>query len=120
MTNSKVTHYDTYIEIKNGLFEQKIEASFIYGTGGGIFDQIRKVEPMVYEEISTEQIQQAIQALYPNQILSTNNTSSDVVILDLNEPVNIELVALNTRPDRFHNMSEQEILNYLDQISQEE
>lgn len=25
-----------------------------------------------------------------------------------------------SRPDRFHNMSEQEILNYLDQISQEE
>ena len=24
------------------------------------------------------------------------------------------------RPNRFHNMSEQEILNYLDQISQEE
>ena len=26
----------------------------------------------------------------------------------------------NERPNRFHNMSEQEILNYLDQISQEE
>ena len=26
----------------------------------------------------------------------------------------------NERPNRFHNMSEQEILNYLDQISREE
>lgn len=48
-----------------------------------------------------------------NGLFFTNVVISEV---NIEEPERRE----NERPNRFHNMSEQEILNYLDQISQEE
>ena len=102
--NNQVINHDIYAEITNGLF---FVSAVIFG--------VSTDDP---EEFTFRQ--KGIQII-PKE---TTEVSNQIIIMqDLEEVVDIVFrsrVNTESRPDRFHNMSEQEILNYLDQISQEE
>ena len=102
--NSQVINHDIYAEITNGLF---FASAVIFG--------VSTDDP---EEFTFRQ--KGIQII-PKE---TTEVSNQIITMqDLEEVVDIVFrsrVNTESRPDRFHNMSEQEILNYLDQISQEE
>ena len=104
MSNNTVINHDTYAEITNGLF---FVNAVIFG--------VSTDDP---EEFTFRQ--KGIQII-PKE---TTEVSNQIITMqDLEEVVDIVFrsrVNTESRPDRFHNMSEQEILNYLDQISQEE
>ena len=104
MSNNIVINHDTYAEITNGLF---FVNAVIFG--------VSTDDP---EEFTFRQ--KGIQII-PKE---TTEVSNQIITMqDLEEVVDIVFrsrVNTESRPDRFHNMSEQEILNYLDQISQEE
>ena len=103
MSNQVINH-DIYAEITNGLF---FASAVIFG-----------VSTDDSEEFTFRQ--KGIQII-PKE---TTKVSNQIITMqDLEEVVDIVFrsrVNTESRPDRFHNMSEQEILNYLDQISQEE
>ena len=104
MSNNTVINHDTYAEITNGLF---LVNAVIFG--------VSTDDP---EEFTFRQ--KGIQII-PKETTEVSNQI--ITIQDLEEVVDIVFrsrVNTESRPDRFHNMSEQEILNYLDQISQEE
>ena len=102
--NNQVINHDIYAEITNGLF---FANAVIFG--------VSTDDP---EEFTFRQ--RGIQII-PKE---TTEVSNQIITMqDLEEIVDIVFrsrVNTESRPDRFHNMSEQEILNYLDQISQEE
>lgn len=102
--NNQVINHDIYAEITNGLF---FASAVIFG--------VSTDDP---EEFTFRQ--RGIQII-PKE---TTEVSNQIITMqDLEEVVDIVFrsrVNTESRPDRFHNMSEQEILNYLDQISQEE
>lgn len=102
--NNQVINHDIYAEITNGLF---FASAVIFG--------VSTDDP---EEFTFRQ--KGIQII-PKE---TTEVSNQIITMqDLEEIVDIVFrsrVNTESRPDRFHNMSEQEILNYLDQISQEE
>ena len=102
--NNQVINHDIYAEITNGLF---FVSAVIFG--------VSTDDP---EEFTFRQ--KGIQII----LKETTEVSNQIIIMqDLEEVVDIVFrsrVNTESRPDRFHNMSEQEILNYLDQISQEE
>ena len=102
--NNQVINHDIYAEITNGLF---FASAVIFG--------VSTDDP---EEFTFRQ--KGIQII-PKE---TTEVSNQIITMqDLEEVVDIVFrskVNTESRPDRFHNMSEQEILNYLDQISQEE
>lgn len=100
MSNQVINH-DIYAEITNGLF---FVSAVIFGDDTEEFTFRQKGIQIIPKE-TTE---------VSNQII-TMQDSEEVVDIVFRSRVNTE-----SRPDRFHNMSEQEILNYLDQISQEE
>ena len=104
MSNNTVINHNTYAEITNGLF---FASAVIFG--------VSTDDP---EEFTFRQ--KGIQII-PKE---TTEVSNQIITMqDLEEVVDIVFrsrVNTESRPDRFHNMSEQEILNYLDQISQEE
>ena len=104
MSNNTVINHDTYAEITNGLF---FANAVIFG--------VSTDDP---EEFTFRQ--EGIQII-PKE---TTEVSNQIITMqDLEEVLDIVFrsrVNTESRPDRFHNMSEQEILNYLDQISQEE
>ena len=102
--NNQVINHNIYAEITNGLF---FASAVIFG--------VSTDDP---EEFTFRQ--KGIQII-PKE---TTEVSNQIITMqDLEEVVDIVFrsrVNTESRPDRFHNMSEQEILNYLDQISQEE
>ena len=102
--NNQVINHDIYAEITNGLF---FASAVIFG--------VSTDDP---EEFTFRQ--KGIQII-PKE---TTEVSNQIITMqDLEEVVDIVFrsrVNTESRPDRFHNMSEQEILNYLDQISQKE
>ena len=113
-----ITH-ETYIEIDNGLFLDTTNYNFIEdlpGLDGATVD----VNVVHNDFIIRSDIEEAIRAAIPTitnerEIVFYTGTQG---MREFNEA--IEESIRSPRPDRFHNMSEQEILNYLDQISQEE
>ena len=101
--NNQVINHDIYAEITNGLF---FASTVIFGVSTN--------DP---EEFTFRQ--KGIQII-PKE---TTEVSNQIITMQDLEEVDIVFrsrVNTESRPDRFHNMSEQEILNYLDQISQEE
>lgn len=102
--NNQVINHDIYTEITNGLF---FASAVIFG--------VSTDDP---EKFTFRQ--KGIQII-PKETTEVSNQT--ITMQDLEEVVDIVFrsrVNTESRPDRFHNMSEQEILNYLDQISQEE
>lgn len=104
MSNNTAINYDTYAEITNGLF---FVEKVIFGVSTDDPEEFtfRKEGIQIIPKETTE---------VSNQIVTMQDLE-EVVDIVFRSRVNTE-----SRPDRFHNMSEQEILNYLDQISQEE
>ena len=104
MSNNIAINYDTYAEITNGLF---FVEKVIFGVSTDDPEEFtfRKEGIQIIPKETTEVF---------NQIVTMQDLE-EVVDIVFRSRVNTE-----SRPDRFHNMSEQEILNYLDQISQEE
>lgn len=102
--NNQVINHDIYAEITNGLF---FVSAVIFGVSTDDPEEFtfRQEGIQIIPKETTE---------VSNQII-TMQDSEEVVDIVFRSRVNTE-----SRPDRFHNMSEQEILNYLDQISQEE
>lgn len=102
--NNQVINHDIYAEITNGLF---FASAVIFGVSTDDPEEFtfRQRGIQIIPKETTE---------VSNQII-TMQDSEEVVDIVFRSRVNTE-----SRPDRFHNMSEQEILNYLDQISQEE
>ena len=102
--NNQVINHDIYAEITNGLF---FASAVIFGvsTDDPVEFTFRQKGIQIIPKETTE---------VSNQIITMQDLE-EVVDIVFRSRVNTE-----SRPDRFHNMSEQEILNYLDQISQEE
>ena len=102
--NNQVINHDIYAEITNGLFFANV---VIFGVSTDDSEEFtfRKGGIQIIPKETTE---------VSNQIITMQDLE-EVVDIVFRSRVNTE-----SRPDRFHNMSEQEILNYLDQISQEE
>ena len=129
--NNQAINHDIYAEINNGLFFVK---EIIFGVDTddpeeftfksreiqivprqdiGISDQIEQHQPIEYSQIITRQHLEEV----VDSVFGSRNTTINFSSLNFREePERRE----NERLNRFHNMSEQEILNYLDQISQEE
>lgn len=113
-----ITH-ETYIEIDNGLFLDTTNYNFIEdlpGLDGATVD----VNVVHNDFIIRSDIEEAFRAAIP-----TTTNEREIVFYTGTQGMRefnaaIEESIRSPRPDRFHNMSEQEILNYLDQISQEE
>ena len=129
--NNQVINHDIYAEITNGLFFangvisgvstddpeeftfRSREIQIVPRQDIGISDQIEQHQPIEYGQIITRQHLEEV----VDSVFGSRNTRINFSSLNFREePERRE----NERPNRFHNMSEQEILNYLDQISQEE
>ena len=99
--NNQVINHDIYAEITNGLF---FASAVIFGDDPEEFTFRQKGIQIIPKE-TTE---------VSNQIITMQDLE-EVVDIVFRSRVNTE-----SRPDRFHNMSEEEIINYFDRMSQEE
>ena len=102
--NNQVINHDIYAEITNGLF---FASAVIFGVSTDDPEEFtfRQKGIQIIPKETTE---------VPNQIITMQDLE-EVVDIVFRSRVNTE-----SRPDRFHNMSEQELIQYFDRISQEE
>lgn len=113
-----ITH-ETYIEIDNGLFLDTTNYNFIEdlpGLDGATVD----VNVVHNDFIIRLDIEEASRAAIP-----TITNEREIVFYTGTQGMRefnaaIEESIRSPRPNRFHNMSEEEIINYFDRMSQEE
>lgn len=113
-----ITH-ETYIEIDNGLFLDTTNYNFIEdlpGLDGTTVD----VNVVHNDFIIRSDIEEAFRAAIP-----TITNEREIVFYTGTQGMRefnaaIEESIRSPRPNRFHNMSEEEIINYFDRMSQEE
>ena len=104
---SRIVRHSNYTEITNGLFMEIADEEFTFAEQDGVLKRIQDVKeaahsvfeerPMVFET-STEGYSDFSRALLEES----------------------RRLSAQSRPTRFYNMSEQELIQYFDRISQEE
>ena len=113
-----ITH-ETYIEIDNGLFLDTTNYNFIEDLPG--LDEATVDVNVVHNDfIIRLDIEEASRAAIP-----TITNEREIVFYTGTQGMRefnaaIEESIRSPRPNRFHNMSEEEIINYFDRMSQEE
>ena len=104
---SRIIRHSNYTEITNGLFMEIVDKEFTFVKQDGILKRIQDIEEadhIVFEEI-------------PMVFETSREGYSDFSRALLEES---RRLSAQSRPTRFYNMSEQELIQYFDRISQEE
>ena len=104
---SRIVRHSNYTEITNGLFMEIADEEFTFAEQDGVLKGIRDIEEavhLVFEE-------------RPMVFETSTEGYSDFSRALLEE---YRRLSAQSRPTRFYNMSEQELIQYFDRISQEE
>ena len=104
---SRIVRHSNYTEITNGLFMEIADEEFTFAEQDGVLKRIQDVEEavhLVFEE-------------RPMVFETSTEGYSDFSRALLEES---RRLSAQSRPTRFYNMSEQELIQYFDRISQEE
>ena len=104
---SRIVRHSNYTEITNGLFMEIADEEFTFAEQDGVLKRIQDVKEaahLVFEE-------------RPMVFETSTEGYSDFSRALLEES---RRLSAQSRPTRFYNMSEQELIQYFDRISQEE
>ena len=104
---SRIIRHSNYTEITNGLFMEIADKEFTFAEQDGVFKRIQNIEKAVHSVFEER----------PMVFVNTGEEYSDFRRALLEVP---RRLSAQSRPTRFYNMSEQELIQYFDRISQEE
>ena len=104
---SRIIRQSNYTEITNGLFMEIADKEFTFAEQDGVLRRIQDVEEAVHSVFEER----------PMFFVTTGEEYSDFsrALLEGSRRLSAQ-----SRPTRFYNMSEEEIIQYFDRISQEE
>ena len=104
---SRIIRHSNYTEITNGLFMEIADKEFTFAEQDGVLRRIQDVEEAVHSVFEER----------PMVFVTTGEEYSDFsrALLEGSRRLSAQ-----SRPTRFYNMSEQELIQYFDRISQEE
>ena len=104
---SRIIRHSNYTEITNGLFMEIADKEFTFAEQDGVLRRIQDVEEAVHSVFEER----------PMVFVTTGEEYSDFSRALLEGSTRL---SAQSRPTRFYNMSEQELIQYFDRISQEE
>ena len=104
---SRIIRHSNYTEITNGLFMEIADKEFTFAKQDGVLKRIQDIEEAVHSVFEER----------PMFFVTTGEEYSDFsrALLEGSRRLSAQ-----SRPTRFYNMSEEEIIQYFDRISQEE
>ena len=104
---SRIIRHSNYTEITNGLFMEIADKEFTFAEQDGALKRIQDIEEAVHSVFEER----------PMFFVTTGEEYSDFsrALLEGSRRLSAQ-----SRPTRFYNMSEQELIQYFDRISQEE
>ena len=106
---SRIVRHSNYTEITNGLFMEIADKEFIFGVQDGVLKRI--------QDVSIQDIEEALHIVFeerPMVFETSREGYSDFSRALLEES---RRLSAQSRPTRFYNMSEEEIINYFDTLS---
>ena len=101
---SRIIRHSNYTEIKNGLFMEIADKEFTFAEQDGVLKRIQDIEEAVHPVFEER----------PMVFVTTGEEYSDFSRALLEES---RRLSAQSRPTRFYNMSEEEIINYFDTLS---
>ena len=118
---SRTVRHSNYTEITNGLFMEIADKEFTFAEQDGVlFKRIQDVVVQPRTRLTRQDIEEAVHLVFeerPMVFETSTEGYSDFSRALLEES---RRLFAQSRPNRFHNMSEEEIINYFDRMSQEE
>ena len=109
---SRIIRHSNHTEITNGLFMEIADKEFTFAEQDGVLRRI--------QDVARQDIEEAVHSVFeerPMVFVTTGEEYSDFsrALLEGSRRLSAQ-----SRPTRFYNMSEQELIQYFDRISQEE
>ena len=109
---SRIIRHSNYTEITNGLFMEIADKEFTFAEQDGVLKRIQDIEEAVHSVFEER----------PMVFVTTGEEYSDFnrALLEESRRALLEetrRLSAQSRPTRFYNMSEEEIINYFDTLS---
>ena len=117
---SRIVRHSNYTEITNGLFMEIADEEFTFAEQDGLLKRIQDGAIQPRTRLTIQDIEEAVHSVVeerPMIFVITEEEHSNFNIALLEES---RRLSAQSRPTRFYNMSEQELIQYFDRISQEE
>ena len=114
---SRIIRHSNYTEITNGLFMEIADKEFTFAEQDGILKRIQDVAIQPRTRLTIQDIEEAVHSVFeerPMTFVITEEEHSNFNIALLEES---RRLSAQSRPTRFHNMSEEEIIHYFDTLS---
>ena len=114
---SRIKVYNTYTEITNGLFMEIADKEFTFAEQDGVLKRIQDVVVQPITRLTRQDIEEAVHLVFeesPMVFGTSREGYSDFNRALLEES---RRLSAQSRPTRFYNMSEEEIINYFDTLS---
>ena len=114
---SRIIRHSNYTEITNGLFMEIADKEFTFAEQDGVLKRIQDVAIQPITRLTRQNIEEAVHPVFeerPMVFVTTGEEYSDFRRALLEET---RRLSAQSRPTRFYNMSEEEIINYFDTLS---
>ena len=114
---SRIIRHSNYTEITNGLFMEIADKEFTFAEQDGVFKRIQDAAIQPITRLTRQDIEEAVYSVLeerPTVFVTTGEEYSDFNRALLEES---RRLSAQSRPIRFYNMSEEEIINYFDTLS---
>ena len=113
---SRIIRHSNYTEITNGLFMEIADKEFTFTGQDGVLKRIQDVAIQPRTRLTIQDIEEAVHSVFEERpmIFVTEEEHSNFNIALLEES---RRLSAQSRPTRFYNMSEEEIINYFDTLS---
>ena len=114
---SRIIRHSNYTEITNGLFMEIADKEFTFAEQDGVLKRIQDIAIQPITRLTRQDIEEAVHSVFeerPMVFVTTGEEYSDFSRALLEES---RRLSAQSRPIRFYNMSEEEIINYFDTLS---
>ena len=114
---SRIVRHSNYTEITNGLFMEIADKEFTFAEQDGVLKRIQDVVVQPITRLTRQDIEEAVHLVFeerPMVFETSTEGYSDFSRALLEES---RRLSAQSRPTRFYNMSEEEIMNYFDTLS---
>ena len=106
---SRIIRHSNYTEITNGLFMEIADKEFTFAEQDGVLKRIQDAAMQPRTRLTRQDIEEAVYSVF-----EAGEEYSDFSRALLEES---RRLSAQSRPTRFYNMSEEEIINYFDTLS---
>ena len=114
---SRIIRHSNYTEITNGLFMEIADKEFTFAEQDGVLRRIQDVAIQPITRLTRQDIEEAVHSVFEERPMVFGITGEEYSDFSRALLEGSRRLSAQSRPTRFYNMSEEEIINYFDTLS---